>query len=83
MRKFYVLIDSESIIRDIIEYQHDGYVEVETTLPLPLGINGGWFKLEDGKFVEYPELRPKDLEIEQLKQVVADLAELVLFGGVE
>ena len=26
---------------------------------------------------------PKDPEIEQLKQVVADLTELVLFGGVE
>jgi len=26
---------------------------------------------------------PKDTEIEQLKQVVADLIEFVLFGGVE
>ncbi len=33
-----------------------------------------WWELVD---------KPKDPEIEQLKQVVADLIELVLFGGVE
>lgn len=77
MKKFYFKVDA-------IDYPYNGYIEVE--LPdthLPAGINGGWFKLENGQIVEYPELRPKDPEVEQLKQVVADLTELVLFGGVE
>lgn len=75
--KFYVQLDSGNIIRDIIEYEHPGYISVEAELPLPVGINGGWFKLEDGKFVEYPELRPnKDtLEMTEVKLAIAELAE--------
>lgn len=81
--KFYVMLDNDNVIRDVIDYPHEGYIEIEAHLPLPVGVNGGWFKLENGQIVEYPELKPTDPEIEQLKQVVADLTELVLFGGAE
>lgn len=39
-------------------------------------------KSTDEVWLEYEDV-PKDTEIEQLKQVVADLTELVLFGGVK
>lgn len=87
MRKtFYILLDGDNVVRDIIEYPHEGYIEIEADWPLPIGATGGWFKWEDGQFVEYPELRPPNPledEVEQLKQVVADLTELILFGGEE
>lgn len=77
MQQFNVLTDNNGIIRDIIEYEHTGYTPVNAELPLPIGINGGWFKLEDGKFVEYPELRPnKDtIEMTEVKLAIAELAE--------
>lgn len=86
--KFYVLLDNQNTIRDIIEYPHEGYQEIDLALPLPIGICGGWFKLENGKVVEYPELKPinKDEQIEALKEQIAlqdgailELAELL--GG--
>jgi len=39
-------------------------------------------KATEEVWYEYIDI-PKDPEVEQLKQVVADLTELVLFGGVE
>ena len=39
-------------------------------------------KATETVYYEYIDL-PKDPEVEQLKQVVADLTEFVLFGGVE
>lgn len=39
-------------------------------------------KATETVYYEYKDI-PKDPEVEQLKQVVADLTELVLFGGVE
>lgn len=85
--KYYILLDENNIIRDAVTYPVDGYIEVEYDKPvLPAGINGGWWKYENGQFVEYPELKPKnplEEEIEQLKQIIADLTEYVLFGGVE
>ena len=86
MKTFYVLLDGDNFIRDVIEYEHDGYAEVELPFPLPVGINGGWWKLENGQLVEYPELKPKDsteIEIEQVKELLADLTEIVLLGGAE
>jgi len=78
MKKWYLKLDQNNFILDIIEYPYEDYIEVEMpNLSLPSGINGGWFKLEDGiegnkVFVEYPELKPitKDEEIESLKEEI-------------
>jgi len=78
MKKWYIQLDDNLVIKDIIEYPYSDYIEVEMEEnSLPAGINGGWFKLEDGiegnkVFVEYSELKPitKDEEIESLKEEV-------------
>lgn len=82
MAKFYLQVREDSVITDAIEYPHGDYIEVEADV-LPPGVHGGWFKLEEGKIVEYPELKPKDRdgEITELKEQIADLWEMVLFGG--
>lgn len=82
-KRFYLQLDQENIIRDCIEYPHEGYIEHKTTFPLPVGLIGGWWKLENGQFVEYPELKPvdKDAEIENLKQAIAELTILIAGGA--
>lgn len=79
--KVYLKVDENYVIRDCITYPYEGYVEYEIA-EIPQGINGGWFKLENGAVVEYPELKPKTEsdEIAELKQLVADLTEVVLGG---
>jgi hypothetical protein len=64
----YVQKDLNDVIRDIIEYEHAGYIPVEMEIPLPLGIINGSFKLEGGKVIEYPELRPKVVTTEEVEQ---------------
>lgn len=27
-------------------------------MPLPIGVNGGWYKLLNGEIVEFPDLKP-------------------------
>lgn len=67
--KIYLQVRPDGVITDCITYPHGDYVEHEMDY-IPQGINGGWFKLIDGKVVEVPELKPvsKDDEIEKLKQ---------------
>lgn len=66
--KIYLQVRPDGIITDCITYPHGDYVEHEVDY-IPQGINGGWFKLNDGKVVEVPELKPvsRDEEIESLK----------------
>ena len=83
MKDFYFKLNG-TVITDAIDYPYEGYTKVTLAEnQLPAGINGGWWKLENGVAVEYPELKPID-ETELLKQRVADL-ELqvtILTGGV-
>lgn len=56
-------------------------------MPVPEKMEGKYAQIRADKatetvYYEYIDI-PKDPEVEQLKQVVADLTELVLFGGVE
>jgi hypothetical protein len=48
--KFYIKSDG-NIIRDIIEYEYNGYQEVDIPTPLPIGINAGYYRWQDGKAV--------------------------------
>lgn len=59
MKKFYLKINSENIVVDALSFPYEGYVEYETD-ELPPGAFSGWFKLENGQLVEYPELKPED-----------------------
>jgi len=59
MSKFYLQVDkTTNVITDAIEYPYGDYVEIEVE-QLPAGVMGGWYKLENGKIVEYPDLKPK------------------------
>lgn len=61
--KFYLQVNEENIITDAISYPHGDYVEFEHSEDfLVAGINGGWWKLEEGQLVEYPELKPIEEE---------------------
>ncbi len=64
--KYYLLLDENNIIQDAISYPTDGYIEVEVDKPFPAGINGGWYKWENGTYVEIPELKPKGIDHELL-----------------
>ncbi|RPK29992.1 hypothetical protein [Paenibacillus xylanexedens] len=47
---FYIQVEQQTqIIRDIIEYPYEGYQEVEIPTPLPIGINGGYYRWQDGQ----------------------------------
>ena len=83
------VFEGGSIVYDgntISEEQKAQAVAVES-LPKPDTPEGKYAQIRADKatetvYYEYIDL-PKDHEVEQLKQVVADLIEFVLFGGVE
>ena len=82
--KYYLQVAEDNTITDAISYEHEGYVLYETEFPLPAGINGGWWKLENGVAVEYPELKPiyGDVRVAELEEVVADMAQVLVDKGV-
>lgn len=69
-KKWYFKLAEDNTILDVISYPHEGYAEVELDiLYMPAGVNGGWWKLENGKLVEYPELKPADPETENQEKI--------------
>ena len=76
MMKYYLLLDENNIIQDAISYPTDGYIEVEVDKPFPAGINGGWYKWENGTYIEIPELKPKGIDRELLETALQRIAEL-------
>ena len=77
--KYYFRLNQDNIIVDAITFPVEGYIEYETDYPLPAGINGGWWRFENGQPVEYPELRPET----ELEQRIADLEAAIaaILGG--
>ena len=53
MKTYYIQLDQDNIIRDVVEMPVDGYMEVQIEGPLPVGINGGWYKWENGTYNKY------------------------------
>ena len=72
--KYYFRLNQDNIIVDAITFPVEGYVEYETDYPLPAGINGGWWKFENGQPVEYPELKPET----ELEQHITDLENAIM-----
>ena len=81
-KTFYILLDGDNIIRDVIDFAHEGYTPVELPFPLPIGINGGWYRWDGTTAIPDETLRPidKDEEIESLKQAIAELTILIAGG---
>lgn len=79
--KYYLLINKNNIIQDAISYPTDGYIEVEADKPFPAGINGGWYKWENGTYIEIPERKPVDRDelVQRLMDVEMALAAII--GG--
>ena len=79
MKTYYIQLDQNNIIRDVVEMPVDGYMEVQIEDPLPVGINGGWYKWENGTYVECPELKPET----EIEQCISDLemAIAAILGG--
>ena len=77
--KYYFRLNQDNIIVDAITFPVEGYIEYETDYPLPAGINGGWWKFENGQPVEYPELKPET----EMEQRIADLEAAIaaILGG--
>ena len=77
--KYYFRLNQDNIIVDAITFPVEGYIEYETDYPLPAGINGGWWRFENGQPVEYPELKPET----ELEQHIADLEAAIsaILGG--
>jgi len=77
--KYYLRLNQDNIIVDAITFPVEGYIEYETDYPLPAGINGGWWKFENGQPVEYPELKPET----EMEQRIADLEAAIaaILGG--
>ncbi len=77
--KYYFRLNQDNIIVDAITFPVEGYIEYETDYPLPAGINGGWWKFENGQPVEYPELKPET----EMEQRITDLESAIaaILGG--
>lgn len=58
---FYIKLNQDKIIQDAINYPHDGYIELDVET-LPVGVNGGWWKYENGVLVEMVELNPHTID---------------------
>lgn len=70
-----------------ISDEQKAYAVAVESLPEPQTLEGKYGVLMADKanetvYYEYKDI-PEDPEVEQLKRVVADLTELILFGGVE
>lgn len=77
--KYYFRLNQDNTIVDAITFPVEGYIEYETDYLLPAGINGGWWRFENGQPVEYPELKPET----ELEQRIADLEAAIaaILGG--
>lgn len=91
MPQFYIQLDSNNIIRDVITYPYNNYVQVDIPVPLTAGINGGWYRWDGERPVydrvlfeqanEVPELQAAKEEYETVKPIIAGLAQTTLASG--
>jgi hypothetical protein len=69
---FHVQTDSEGRITDIIEQPFNGYIQIEYTPPLPVGVLGGAHQLVNGEIVYRADWDIKT-DIQQLRSDVDTL----------
>lgn len=80
--KYYFKLNQDNIIVDAITFPVEGYIEYETDYPLPAGINGGWWRFENGQPVEYPELKPETEMEQRITDIEAAIAAILGGAGV-
>ncbi|MBP3931642.1 MAG: hypothetical protein J6D47_19010 [Peptostreptococcaceae bacterium] len=64
---FYVQINEENIITDIISYKYSNYKEVQINVPLPPKIASGCYRLVGDEVVYVPSLD----NVEQMNKILA------------
>lgn len=79
MKKFYIQVNQDNIITDVLDFPYSNYVEYETDV-LPVGVMGGWFKFENGEIIEITELNPNTIE-NQIKAAIDDFTMNLLEEG--
>jgi hypothetical protein len=64
-KTFYLQLDQENIVRDVIEMPYKGYVPLDLPLPLPVGINAGWYRCDyvEGTITLDEDLRNRDISV--------------------
>lgn len=75
MIKYYFKLDGDLII-DVIEYKHEGYIEVELPeIQLPIGINGGFYRWNGKEYVIDEALKKTidDVQKEHRRKQNADI----------
>lgn len=69
---FYVKLSEDNIILDIIEYAHEGYVEIyvqQEQLPLPAGINARWYRWDGMRYALVDELKQVFDDAEKARRI--------------
>lgn len=75
MKRYYLKVHPQTnVILDCIEYEYGNYIPFDTEF-IPPDILGGWYKFEEGRVVEYPELKPKAPAEEELENLKIELSQ--------
>lgn len=77
--EFYLQVQEDGTITDVITYPHGNYVK-HIAESLPVGINGGWWKLVDGALVEVVEKNPTTIA-NQIQSAIDDYTLSLIEGG--
>ena len=79
--KVYLKLNENNIITDCVDYNPNitGYNEFELS-SIPVGINDGWYKIENECLVEIVELNPTTIE-NKIKNAIDAYTEELITGG--
>lgn len=77
---FYVQLNKDNIITDIVEYEANGYILVDISTPLPSGINGGWYMWNGVEAILIPELKEAEVN-NQIQNAIDNYTEELIKGG--
>ena len=77
---FYIQLNSENIITDVISYEHEGYIPVSIPAPLPDGIGCSWYKWTGNGAVLVPELKQASLDAQIQTAIDAYTLEMIEGG---
>ncbi|PWW37406.1 MULTISPECIES: hypothetical protein [Paenibacillus] len=78
-RKLYVLLERDGLVRDIITFPHEDYLEIELDYPIPDDVMSGYYMVIDNELVVDEERKTKVIEsripydYEPLKKSITEL----------
>lgn len=80
MNTFYIKLDAQNIVKDVLSYPHDNYIKITAT-ELPEGSYAGYYKyinnqfiLDDVLFYEYLEsIENEEYKVRLLNKLILNL----------